>query len=281
MRWLFVLNGSSIHAARKTVFLPPIPHIIYYICEQFLIMLRKINSFCKDILLFSRLFYLIYPFRNFFLFLYNFSSLTSWTSKNNKRFASNDFYKPFRKYEDRVNGFNMVAEKLQLGEQNPVTYLEFGVASGTSFRWWINTSRHSDSRFYGFDTFEGLPENWGLFYKKGDMSHGMIEINDDRHQFIKGLFQDTLLNFINENISELKSSKRKIIHLDADLFSATLFVLSQLYPYMHKGDIVIFDEFSVANHEFFAMGIFQKSFPVTLTPISAINNFYQTIFEVA
>ncbi len=243
-------------------------------------MFRKINSFCKDILLYSRLFYLVYPFRNFFLFLYNFSALTVWTSRNNKKIESNDFFKPSRRYTNRINGFKIVVDKFNLSKENPIIYLEFGVASGVSFRWWITNVTHEDSKFYGFDTFEGLPENWGMFYKKGDMSHEMMELNDTRHQFIKGLFQDTLLNFINDNISGLKSSKRKIIHLDADLFSATLFVLSQLYPYLKKGDIIIFDEFSVANHEFFAAEIFQKTFYMELEPISAINNFYQMIFQI-
>ncbi len=57
-------------------------------------------------------------------------------------------------------------------------------------------------------------------------------------------------------------TKPKIIHLDADLFSSTIFVLSQLYPYLKKGDIIFFDEFNVANHEFLAFKIFTESFYV-------------------
>ncbi|HEY4876426.1 MAG TPA: class I SAM-dependent methyltransferase [Puia sp.] len=212
--------------------------------------------------------------------MYNFSMLTAWTSKNNKKIVTNDFFKPLRKYTNRVNGFEIVVNKFNLQEENPITYLEFGVAGGTSFRWWINNTKNANSKFYGFDTFEGLPEKWGLFYKQGDMKYEMMELNDNRHQFIKGIFQDTFLNFIDENLQELKSDKRKIIHLDADLFSSTLFILSQLYPYLKKGDILIFDEFSVANHEFFAAEIFQKCFYVKLEPVSAINNFYQVIFQI-
>jgi O-methyltransferase len=229
--------------------------------------------------LYSRVFYIIYPFRSFFLFLYNFSTLTVWASRNNKKIGSNDFFKPLRQYTSRIKGFELIVNKFSL-EENPITYLEFGVAGGTSFRWWVTNAKHSESRFYGFDTFEGLPEKWGLFYNKGDMKHEMLELNDSRHQFIKGLFQDTFLDFINTNLLALKSGKRKIIHLDADLFSATLFVLSQIYPFLKKGDIIIFDEFSVANHEFFAADLFQKTFYIKLEPISAINNFYQLIFQV-
>ena len=207
--------------------------------------------------------------------------LTAWASKNNKKITSNDFFRPFRKYTDRINGFETVVNKFDLREKNPIIYLEFGVASGISFRWWMDNNKHADSKFFGFDTFEGLPENWGLFYKKGDMKHEVMQSDDNRHLFIKGIFQDTFVNFITENLQELRSEKRKVIHLDADLFSSTLFILSQIYPYLKKGDILIFDEFSVANHEFFAAEIFQKCFYVKLEPISAINNFYQVIFQVA
>src|SRR5579871_3197400 len=243
-------------------------------------MFRKINSFCKDILIYSRLFYLLHPFRKLFLFLYNFSNLTAWTANNRKNFRYNDFFRVSRNYQDRVKGFEKAFDTCYAQGDVPIIYLEFGVASGASFKWWMAHSANSESRFYGFDTFEGLPENWGLFYKKGDMSHAVEEIEDSRHQFIKGLFQDTLGNFINENKNELQSQKRKVIHLDADLFTATLFALTQLAPYMKKGDILIFDEFSVASHEFFAFDIFQKSFYTKLKPLSAVNNFYQCSFIV-
>ena len=68
--------------------------------------------------------------------------------------------------------------------------------------------------------------------------------------------------------------------MDADLFSSTIFVLSQLYPFLNKGDIILFDEFNVANHEFFAYKIFTESFYVKMKLVGAQNNFYQTAFVV-
>jgi hypothetical protein len=38
-------------------------------------------------------------------------------------------------------------------------YLEFGVAEGSSFKWWVNRLQNKDNHFYGFDTSEGLPED--------------------------------------------------------------------------------------------------------------------------
>src|SRR5579862_2968606 len=177
------------------------PCIIKYVCATVEFMFRKINSFCKDILLFSRLFYLVYPFRNLFLFLYNFSKLTDWISSKTAKMDRNDFYRPFRKYSDRINGYQYVLEKFSLDHQ-AIVYLEFGVASGVSFRWWMERAMHPESRFFGFDTFEGLPEDWGMFYKKGDMKHEIMTSDDNRHRFVKGLFQDVFTDFIRENHSE-------------------------------------------------------------------------------
>jgi hypothetical protein len=44
--------------------------------------------------------------------------------------------------------------------------------------------------------------------------------------------------------------KEETYSFDADLFSATLFSLSQLYRYLNDGDILLFDEFAVPKHEF-------------------------------
>lgn len=243
-------------------------------------MLHKINSFTKDFLLYTRLFYIFYPLRKLFLFLYNFSNLTVWVNTNKNTTTRNDFFRVGRHYPDRFKGYEWLAENYSLKEKEAIVYMEFGVASGTSFDWWQNNALHEDSRFFGFDTFEGLPEDWGFFYKKGDMSHNPSHLLGNRSAFLKGLFQDSLLPYINDHIELLKSDKRKVIHLDADLFSATIFVLSQLYPYLKKGDILMFDEFNVASHEFFAFDIFQKSFYIKLKPLSATNNFYQMMFEV-
>jgi hypothetical protein len=106
-----------------------------------------------------------------------------------------------------------------------------------------------------------------------------MELKDDRAEFIRGIFQKSLLPFIESN-KNLLTDKPKVIHLDADLFSSTLFVLSQLYPYLKKGDIIFFDEFNVANHEFLAFKIFTESFYVKLRPVGAVNNFYQIAFIV-
>jgi len=241
-------------------------------------MKLKLIKFFKDFLLWTGILRLFSGFNHLFFFLRNFNMLRSWIGKTNRtELLINDFYSWKRDYPKRYTMFDVIAAHYGL-DKEPILYLEFGVASGSSFFWWMKKNTHPESLFKGFDTFEGLPEDWGGF-KKGAMSFEQVESNDGRAEFIRGIFQESLNPFIEVN-KPILQSRPKLIHLDADLFSSTIFVLSQLYTYLHKGDIILFDEFNVANHEFLAYKIFTESFYVKLRPIAAVNNFYQTAFIV-
>jgi hypothetical protein len=243
-------------------------------------MKLKLIKFFKDFLLWSGILRILSPLNHLFFFTRNFNLLRSWIGQNNNNaLLINDFYSWKRDYPKRFLLYNAIATPYDL-EAKALLYMEFGVASGSSFTWWLKKNRNADSRFVGFDTFEGLPEDWGGF-RKGAMafSLGEVQVDDSRSQFEKGIFQDTLHPFIESN-KELLNSRPKLIHLDADLFSSTIYVLSQLHPYLKAGDILLFDEFNVANHEFLAFKIFTEAFYVKLRPIGAQNNFYQTAFVV-
>jgi hypothetical protein len=68
--------------------------------------------------------------------------------------------------------------------------------------------------------------------------------------------------------------------MDADLYSATLYVLTTLAPFLKKGDIIFFDEFVVPTHEFKAYLDFIQSFYLNLELIGAANNYYFAAFKV-
>lgn len=236
-----------------------------------------LNAFAKNIFIVLRphilLGFLIKPFG----FISNAINLAKWVAEQPINGIYKDKFSLFRNYDRRYNLYAFVIEKEKL-KQEELIYLEFGVCTGASFLWWMENNLNQNSRFYGFDTFEGLPESWGVFFKSGDMQSSSPEITDNRGKFIKGLFQDTLPIFLKNN--ELTNSKRKVIHLDADLFSSTIFSLSLLYPYLQKGDIIFFDEFNVPNHEYMAYKIFTESFYVDLELLGSVNNYYQTSFIV-
>lgn len=239
--------------------------------------LKTINVTLKAIVLFLRpgtwLGFLSHPS----LFFYNVLGLTRFIASQKKTLLINDYFTWKRDHERRYKLYNAVADAHNL-RNIAVDYLEFGVCRGTSLKWWVETNTNPDTKYYGFDTFEGLPEDWGNAFKKGDMSASIPKIDDSRVHFIKGLFQDTVPGFLSEN--NLHNGRRKIVHLDADLFSSTLYALSNLSNYLKPGDIVLFDEFNVPNHEYYALRIFEKTFYKEFELIGAVNNYYQTAFVV-
>lgn len=202
------------------------------------------------------------------------AELSKWISKH-KKVCKNDFYTRKFDYKKRELLYEQVITDCELDTN--IDYLEFGVSKGVSFKWWLSRIKNPNARFYGFDTFTGLPEAWGPF-KKGDMDNGdnPPEINDDRHEFYQGLFQQTLLPFL----SKYKSDRRKVIHMDADIYSATLYVLTLITPFIKAGDILFFDEFNVPLHEFKAFNEWSKSFYVDYEVLGGVNNFYQTAIMI-
>lgn len=161
-----------------------------------------------------------------------------------------------------------------------VDYLEFGVYQGASLKLWSEINTHPDSRFFGFDSFEGLPEVWRPGFDQGafDLGGALPEIKDKRARLIKGWFQDSLPRFIDEFATE----RRLVIHNDSDLYSSTLYCLTTLDCRMllKQGTIVIFDEFGDPSHEFRALYDYAAAFRRKWKPIAATHNFWTTAIEL-
>jgi hypothetical protein len=155
----------------------------------------------------------------------------------------------------------------------PITYLEFGVFKGETFRKWLTLSAHEDSRFYGFDSFEGLPEDWEPDQPKGTFSTGGAapQLTDPRGQFVVGLFQETLYPFLEGRAF----AGQMVVHIDCDLYSSTLFVLANLDRHLTPGTLIVFDDFSSLQHEFAAWLDYRRSFGRTWRPIGLTENGWQ------
>lgn len=130
--------------------------------------------------------------------------------------------------------------------KNKGLWLEFGVCSGRT----INLiSRCTDNKVYGFDSFYGLPEDWGNHQKKGSYSKdGNLPTVNHNVELVVGLFEDTLDSFLEKNKGPVA-----YLHLDADLYSSTKFVLDKLYDRIVEGTVISFDEIynypEYADHE--------------------------------
>jgi len=126
---------------------------------------------------------------------------------------------------------------------------EFGVFSGKS----INhiASFANKETVYGFDSFEGLPEQWsGFMYAKKMFDRGgsMPEVRGNV-KLIKGWFDKTVPPFFTAQNKPIS-----ILHIDSDLYSSAKIVLNAAKPFIQSGSILIFDEFfnypGYQNHEY-------------------------------
>jgi len=117
-------------------------------------------------------------------------------------------------------------------------FYEFGVWQGVSFKYLIKTFKKG----YGFDTFEGLPEDWHN-NKKGAYSAERIIPNIDGGTFIEGKFEYTLSTFFAK-----PRPMASIINFDADLYSSTICALNHSKSVIDEHTILIFDEFIMNKH---------------------------------
>lgn len=222
----------------------------------------------KALLMKYQVYRLLKPFDGLFVNLTYMSRMSEWRKKTPVT-GYNDWYCSNWDYARREKLYEALCKQENIDSQK-IDYIEFGVSSGASFKYWLNKNTNPGSVFHGFDTFEGLPENFGPF-GKGTMAATIesLNISDNRARFYKGLFQDTLPPFL----TTFENSNRKLIHMDADIFSATLFALSQMHAVLKPGDIIMFDEFAVPKHEFMAFDMYTKCFYPKFEVIAAANNY--------
>lgn len=172
----------------------------------------------------------------------------------------------FRTYRDFYRHINT-----EVLDSEPIDFLEFGVYKGTSLFSWAAINNNEKSRFFGFDSFEGLPEDWfhaRRTVRKGhfDTSGRVPETSDSRIRFVKGLFQETLPSFLRT----FTPHNRLVIHNDSDLYSSTLYCLTQLDPILTPASVLIFDELFSATHEFRALLDYVQAYRRDYTVLAAM-----------
>ena len=116
-------------------------------------------------------------------------------------------------------------------------YIEFGVYSGSSINYFSNFIK--PKKIYGFDSFEGLKEDWlGTNVAKGtfNLNKKIPKLNKNVIPIV-GWIQDTLENFLKE-----MNNKINFVHIDVDTYETSKFVLEKIKPYLLKDSIILFDE---------------------------------------
>lgn len=162
----------------------------------------------------------------------------------------------------------------QVGDRE-ILYLEFGVWRGSATLYWSKLLRNPKSKLHGFDSFEGLPEDWTPYERKGSFStDGQIpQIGDPRVEFFKGWFEDTLRNY------KIPPHEVLIAVFDADLYSSTKLVLDYLEDTIVPGSYLYFDDFSHRNDEMRAFDEFIRTTGRTFSLVGATRVLSEVMFR--
>ena len=122
-------------------------------------------------------------------------------------------------------------------------FLEFGVFSGRTIN--QTAKKFPDKTIYGFDSFEGLPEDWHLNNKqKAERPKGFFAVKElpeveENVTLIKGFFDTSLPKWLESNTPDPIA----FLHIDCDLYSSTKTVFNLLNNYIEPGAIIVFDDF--------------------------------------
>lgn len=177
--------------------------------------------------------------------------------------AYTEFYEKLAPKLSRPTRFEFhdtVIEKI--GAQTPLYYLEFGVARGASIKRFSEHFTNPESRFYGFDSFIGLPEKWAQMDAGHFSTQGAPpKIADSRVSFVPGWFQNSLPAFFEKTPASAAANKTVLVHYDADLYSSTWFLLSSLW-WKFRDYYFIMDEFY--GDELIALHEFTRCYPVEI-----------------
>lgn len=172
----------------------------------------------------------------------------------------------------KISGHTLLWEAAQL--QGEGLLLDLGVWIGWSTRL---LAERSGRRVYGFDTFEGLVEDWqvddGALLKAGAFSinepwaqsliadtnvtilDGIPSAMGRDVEFVKGSTYDTLAPFLGAHPGPIR-----LFHMDLDTYESCLHALETCKERFEVGSILVFDEYLVTNGEMRAFYEFQEKY---------------------
>jgi hypothetical protein len=175
-------------------------------------------------------------------------------------------------FEDRKALWKYCLEKSELIKRTDNSLiLEFGVWKGESINFFADAVPRST--VYGFDSFQGLQENWyGYSMVKNSFNlNGRFPSVRKNVVLIPGWYDKTLSKFILEH----SGASISVLHLDSDTYTPTKFVLKSLKDSISKNTIIIFDEFfgypNWEQHEYLAWVEFVKEYQIDFRYIAYSN----------
>lgn len=217
--------------------------------------------------------------RSFATFLFprysRFLDQLNWTARWNRTVRENS---GCPRFDTREEMYSYLSHEFFADGGKAIDYFEFGVHRGDSLRTWTTLNGNPQTRFFGFDSFEGLPEDWNEKKTKGTFGTGgkTPDIADPRVQFVVGWFQNVVPGFLRS----YEPKNPLVLHNDSDLYSSTLYCLTAMNSLMPRETIVIFDEFYDALHEYRALIDYASAYMRQFKIVAATRRFDQVAVAI-
>ena len=132
------------------------------------------------------------------------------------------------------NTFEMLRYVLSKADPNGA-HAEFGVFSGKTIR--LFAAARPDVRFDGFDSFEGLPEEWSGWQPFDFDVNGVPPEVPENVKLHIGWFEDTIPGYV-DSIDTMS-----FMHVDCDIYSSTVTIFDALFDKIKPGTVIVFDEY--------------------------------------
>jgi hypothetical protein len=169
-----------------------------------------------------------------------------------------------RKGRDRFDVLSIAAEQTH---SLPGMVMEFGVFQGVTLRH-LAKSISPGRRVTGFDTFEGLPDDWGDLLAKGTFATSMPSLEGLVNVALEvGRIEDTLPKYLSQHRPMIS-----LVHSDCPYYEINVFILEHVLPCMPPGSVVVFDEYygypSYEMYEFRAWSEIRRRLNLKTSPIA-------------
>lgn len=157
-------------------------------------------------------------------------------------------FKDVKGYE---NHNELVKATLARVKPELTTWIEMGVMTGSSIRLFLKEAEKLSIKpdVHGFDSFEGMPEDWTKMVSKGDLAHPMPHFKEDNVKLHKGWFDDTLPKFAKDELTQ----QIGFLHVDSDLYSSAKTGFDAFREFLKPGTVILFDDYwnyaEFADHE--------------------------------
>ena len=113
--------------------------------------------------------------------------------------------------------------------------MEFGVFNGKSIR---QIAALTTAQVHGFDSFEGIPEDWNHETSGSYSTEGIIPEVPSNVTLHAGWFENSIAPFIQK-----ENGPVRLMNIDCDLYSSTKTVLDGFARQVVPGTVIIFDEY--------------------------------------